>query len=136
MAEVAADRRSTVGVTLHALGNVFLGIALGLIAYYFVTDLFTEAQQRELVSELPGVVAAAQPQTVAAGEQYYFDGWAQQDRAFWTKLEDGKPFGRLVAPDMGLDSIVVKGTSRSALMKGPGWITWSDLPGPTGNCGI
>ncbi len=128
--------RSGRGTALHALGNVFLGISLGLLGYYFLTDLVTGTQQRALIAELPPAVAQAAPRPVAAEPTFDFEGWAQEDRAYWRKLKEGQVFGRLVAPDMDLDEVVVKGTSRRSLMKGPGWITWSDLPGPTGNAGI
>ena len=128
--------RSGRGTALHALGNVFLGISLGLLGYYFLTDLVTGTQQRALIAELPSAVAQAAPRPVAAEPTFDFEGWAQEDRTYWRKLKEGQVFGRLVAPDMDLDEVVVKGTSRRSLMKGPGWITWSDLPGPTGNAGI
>jgi len=128
--------RSRRGIALHALGNVFLGIAIGLLGYYFLTDLLTGVEQRALIAELPPAVAAAAPRPAPDRPTFDFEGWAQEDRAYWKKLKEGQVFGRLVAPDMGLDEVVVKGTSRRSLMKGPGWITWSDLPGPTGNAGI
>jgi sortase A len=41
-----------------------------------------------------------------------------------------------VAPAMGLDAVVVRGTSPADLRRGPGWIDTTDLPGATGNVGI
>lgn len=121
---------------IHALGNVFLGMAIGLVGYYFLTDALTGTQQRALIAQLPAGVAEASPPPVASAPELDFEGWATEDRAYWSRLKEGEVFGRIVAPEMDLDSVVVKGTSRRSLMKGPGWITWSDLPGPTGNAGI
>ena len=98
----------------HALGNVFLGIAIGLLGYYFLTDALTGTEQRALVAELPPAVAQAAPRPAPDGPRFDFEGWAREDRAYWVKLKEGQLFGRIVAPRMGLDSVVVKGTSRSS----------------------
>jgi LPXTG-site transpeptidase (sortase) family protein len=122
---------------LQFCGNVLIGIAIGLVGYYLVTALFTKTQQATLRAELPAPIASELPaEDPAVGPTLDFEGWEEQDRAYWEGLAEGEPFGRLVAPDMSLDAVVVKGTSRASLAKGPGWITWSDYPGPTGNCGI
>ncbi len=120
-------------VIARGLGNVFLGIAIGLVGYYFLTDAVTVVEQRSLAAAMPAPTAAA---PVSAEDPFDWDGWAAEDRAYWKRLDDGEPFGRLVSPRMHLDSVVVKGTSRRDLMRGPGWITTTDYPGPTGNCGI
>jgi len=122
-------------VFAHALGNVFLGIAIGLVAYYFATDLLNGAEQRVLAREFPRAAETANEPTTSR-PALDFDGWASEDRAYGRKLKPGQPFGRPESPRMGLDAVVVKGTARSDLMKGPGWIEWTDLPGPTGNAGI
>ena len=124
-------------VTLHALGNVLIGLAIGLVGYYAVTNLFATTQQKLLLAELPPAIASElPPEDSSPAPTMDFEGWEDQDKAYWDSLEEGEPFGRLVAPKMSLDAVVVKGTGRSDLTKGPGWITWTDLPGPTGNCGI
>ncbi len=137
MADVSGKHARRRFVT-HALGNVFLGIAVGLLGYYALTDIFTRLQQRDLVAELPPEVAAAEPAEtpVTAEPVFDFEGWEEEDLAHFEKTRPGQPFGRLVAKTMGLDAVVVKGTRRSDLTRGPGWVTWSDLPGPTGNFGI
>lgn len=65
-----------------------------------------------------------------------FDGWAEEDETHWTSLEPGAVFGRIVIPAIELDSLVVNGVTTADLRRGPGWIDWTDLPGPTGTCGI
>ncbi len=46
------------------------------------------------------------------------------------------PPTRIIAPDMGLDAVVVSGVSESALRRGPGHWPGSALPGQPGNCVI
>jgi LPXTG-site transpeptidase (sortase) family protein len=123
------------GQTLaHVLGNVFLGIAIGLVGYHFATDLLTELEQRSLTTQFPAEEAVAAP----ADEDAPFDweGWEEEDLEYWEGLSEGDALGRLVCDEMDLDAVVVKGTTRSVLMKGPGWITYTDLPGPEGNFGV
>ena len=136
----SGDRRQRKGV-YRALGNVLMGVAVGLLAYYLVTDIVAGAEQRSLrdgLSEL-GVVGTPGPATqipVQTGPTMDFSGWASEDKAYWDSLENGQVFGRLVAPKMGLDAAVVKGATPRTLQRGPGWITTTSLPGPTGNCAI
>lgn len=70
------------------------------------------------------------------GPALNFDKWESEDAAHWRSLKPGQAFGRLVARDMRLDAVVVKGVSYGDLRRGPGWIDYTDLPGPTGNVGI
>lgn len=119
---------------LRGAGNVFLGIAVGILGYYGITDAVTRVEQRELRSGVPdGMYATV---IVEEGPALDFEGWEEDDAAYWDGLKPGEAFGRLVAADMELDSVVVKGVTRSDLKKGPGWIPYTDLPGPTGNVGI
>lgn len=119
---------------LRGAGNVFLGIAVGILGYYAITDAVTRFEQRALRAGVPDGMYA----TVIAdeGPALDFEGWEEEDAAYWNGLKPGEAFGRLVAEDMGLDSVVVKGVTRADLKKGPGWIPYTDLPGPTGNVGI
>lgn len=109
-------------------------MAVGLLGYYFATDVLTGFEQSSLKEQFRTPAAlAASPETTDTA--FDWDGW-EEDRAYFEDLAVGKPMGRLMAKRMGLDAVVVKGTTRSALMKGPGWITWSELPGPKGNFGV
>ncbi|MHB1340923.1 MAG: class E sortase [Coriobacteriia bacterium] len=131
------DVRSRV---FRALGNSFLGLALGLAGYYGLTNLLTALEQSRLTSELErfGAVGSSAPGEIALeqGPALDFEGWSDEDAAYWETLADGAVFGRLVAPRMDMDVAVVKGVRVPDLKKGPGWVTYTDLPGPTGNCGI
>ncbi|MDO8915938.1 MAG: class E sortase [Coriobacteriia bacterium] len=123
-------------LSLHALANVLLGAALGLVAYVGVTDavnyLDQSALRTQLVASVLGnsVVSPAQPVLMD------FSGWDAADGGYWGSLARGGAFGRLVIEKMGLDTVVVKGTAAGDLRRGPGWITTTDLPGATGNVGI
>src|SRR5690606_14925332 len=70
------------------------------------------------------------------GPMLDFTGWAEQDEPHWRALEPGAVFARIVIPSINLDTLVVNGVSTGDLRRGPGWIDWTDLPGPTGTCGI
>ena len=123
----------------QALGNVLVGIALGLAVYYFATDALQYLRQSRLAEELAGlgVVGADFPDRyVDSSEQFDFTDWESEDQAYWLGLEDGGIFGRLIAEDIELDSVVVAGHSRANLKRGPAWVDYTDLPGPTGNTGI
>jgi LPXTG-site transpeptidase (sortase) family protein len=124
-------------VTLRALGNLFLGMAIGLAVYYGLTDVATSLQQAALQDDL-GAAGGAEAPTDFVDSQDPFDmtGWEEQDKAYWDSLAEGEVFGRLVITRIGLDVAVVKGHTRASLKKGPGWIDYTDLPNTTGNVGI
>lgn len=133
--------RRPVRVALHALGNVLIGLSIGLLSYYFVTDLITGREQdvlRDRMSEL-GTMGAPSPDRLVEEPEPELTGWEtwmEEDVAYWRQLQDGDVFGRIVIETMELDVAVVRGTGREDLMKGPGWITYTDVPGQTGNVGI
>ncbi|MBN1192326.1 MAG: class E sortase [Coriobacteriia bacterium] len=119
---------------------MMFGIALGLLFYYALTTLVGSLAQKELRESNPEVLVFASEdpdeQVIMSGPQRDFDGWEEEDRAYWRGLSEGDVFGRIVIPDLGLDVMVIHGVRPQDLRSGPGWIDWSDLPGPTGNCGI
>lgn len=56
---------------------------------------------------------------------------------FAARAKEGKPIGRLVAPAIdGLDIVVVQGTEKSSLEKGPGHYPETPFPGQRGTVGI
>ena len=120
---------------LRGASNVLLGMAVGLLGYYGVTDLFAGVEQSSLREEAPAAVLRERV-VAKPGSPFDFEGWEAEDADYWGDLKAGKVFGRLVAEEMDLDAVIVKGVSRADLQRGPGWITYTDLPGPTGNCGI
>src|SRR5262245_40280360 len=46
---------------------------------------------------------------------------------------EGVAVARLVIPNIGLDEVVLEGTSDKTLNAGPGHVAWSSLPGAEGN---
>ncbi len=119
----------------HAAGNVFLGVALGLMAYWALTGVQARLGQESLLEELGPTAAAGSPATIPAAPMDW-TGWATQDVPYWEALAQGGVFGRIVSKPIGLDVAVVKGYSRADLAKGPGWLQYTDVPGPSGNAGI
>ncbi|GAB4286737.1 MAG: hypothetical protein Kow0067_10870 [Coriobacteriia bacterium] len=134
-----AERRTTIAVSAVA-GNVFLGIAVGLLGYYALTSGLAFFEQRQLRGELAplGAVARAQSSEIAveSGPRLDFEGWEGEDQAYWESLPDGGVFGRIVIERMELDAVVVKGAGTEELKRGPGWIDWTQLPGPAGTFGV
>ena len=125
----------------RALGNVLMGVAVGLLAYYLVTDVVAGVEQKTLRTALKdlgpvGTSGPARDIQVETGPTMDFEGWVVEDKAYWDGLANGQVFGRLVAEKMGLDAAIVKGATPRTLQRGPGWITTTSLPGPSGNCGI
>lgn len=126
----------------RAISNVLLGVAVGLLSYYGLTTVSGWLSQRELrtstpsapVFSAPSPAEAAEPP--ASGNPLDFEGWEAQDQAYWKQLAPGSAFARIVIPAIGVDAIVVSGTATADLKKGPGWMNWTSLPGPSGTCGI
>jgi sortase A len=56
--------------------------------------------------------------------------------AFENDLDTGKGIGRIDAPGMGLDAVIVEGTDTSTLQKGPGRYPETALPGQGKTIGI
>lgn len=135
-AQATRPSRTKWATAAHVAGNLLLGVSLGLLSYYGITALVASRGQVDLGRSLDrlGSIAQAVPPVESVDDPWA--GWDREDRAYWDALELGGVFGRLVIPAMDLDVVVVKGTERAHLMKGPGWIVETDLPGPTGNAGI
>lgn len=128
------------GVWRRAAGNILLGVSLGLLAYYSITTVSGLLSQWKL-REGAGDVAAFRTEDPdellsPGGPGMDFSAWAAEDEAHWAALEPGAVWGRIVIPAMDLDVLVINGVAPSDLRRGPGWIEWTDLPGPTGTCGI
>ncbi|MBE0476207.1 MAG: class E sortase [Coriobacteriia bacterium] len=129
--DIPARSRSR-GTFTAVLGDVLLGMSTGLLAYYALTALVGGGGQAGLRAEAEWAGAPV----AEAGPLLDFEGWAEEDRAYWDSLQAGGAFGRIVCEAMGLDAMVVKGSEPADLRRGPGWVEWTDPPGPTGNAGI
>ena len=94
---------------------IALAIAgVGVVAYPFATDLWAARIQRTLSGDL------------AANANDYKLG----------KIKSGEPLTQLEIPKIGVDVVVVEGTSLSALHAGAGHYPKTPLPGEKGNVGI
>lgn len=109
----------------------FFGLALGLLAYQGVTDGLAARSQAALRAELPGLTASSP----AVAPALDLSAW-ERDKAYWAALKPGQPFAAIISEAIGLDAVVVKGVEPQDLRRGPGWAPYTDVPGPTGNCGI
>ncbi|MHB8761078.1 MAG: sortase [Coriobacteriia bacterium] len=124
------------------LSNVLLGMALGLLSYYALTSALAWTSQNELRRQTPDIPAfqtrdpAESMDEPADAPVMDFEGWEERDLAFWHGVGEGDTFGRLVIPAIGVDTLVLASSMSADLRKGPGWIEWTELPGPSGTCGI
>lgn len=136
----AVVRWSQRRVLTRAAGNVLLGVAVGLLSHYAVTDVVNASGQALLSARMADVAVerAAESGSRLAGRTPDLDlaGWGEEDGAYWDALSGGGPFARLVIAKMGLDCVVVKGAGPADLKLGPGWIPGTDFPAGTGNVGI
>lgn len=129
-------------LTARVLGNLLLGMALGLLGYYMVTDQVTRTEQGALLesaAELGSMGAASPDRLLDEPEPGYtgWETWFEEDIAYWRELEEYGVFGRLVIEKMDLDAVVVRGVDREALKRGPGWMPYTDVPAKNrGNVGI
>jgi sortase A len=102
--------------SLGAVAAVLVLAAAGVAAYPFLTDQYTETLQTRLSKEL------VEGKTQVA----YRTG----------KVEVGDSLTRIRIPKIGLDTIVVEGTTVSALKAGAGHFTKTPLPCDPGNVAI
>jgi sortase A len=132
---------------LRALSTVLIVAGVLLLAEAAVTllwkeplsSLYSRVQQGKLDDELAQLERAgptpverrALAQLPDPARRVRFAARAAQRRA-----DDGDPLGRLRADAIGLDEVVVQGTSSAALRKGPGHYQGTSLPGARGTVAI
>lgn len=104
-------RRAASGLSL-----LFGVLGLGMLAYPFATNLFQGRLQQRLEVQL------ASPEI----KQAYAAG----------KVDEGDSLTRLRIPTVGVDVVVVEGTTISALRAGAGHYPNTPLPGEEGNVAI
>jgi sortase A len=92
-----------------------VGIALGFVASGFlVTNTYATLWQQRLEERWASLVAAGVPVEPRVGE----------------------PVAKLVIPRLGLERVILEGTDRTVLRKGPAHVPGSPLPGEEGNAMI
>lgn len=116
-----AIRRRPLGRRLLSLLTAVLFVGgVTLFAYPFFTDVYTEQYvQQQLEDEFASI-------TVSSIEEYQAEVQGQQGRALT----------RIAMPAIGVETLVVEGTSPAALRAGAGHYPNTPLPGQTGNVAI
>jgi sortase A len=110
-ADLRTDVVRVVGRGFTTLGLLVVTFAVYLLA---ITPLLHARDQRGLDRRFRDYVAS---------QQAWVGG----------VIPEGEPVAKLVIPSLGVDEIVVEGTSGSELRKGPGHLRTSALPGQAGN---
>lgn len=137
------------GTALSVVGLV----VMALVAYQrWGTDLVNAREQDVLADEFGDEVEAADAAFAADDPTFSIAALptttttqAPQDSSATTtapadiapppdaNAAPGSTIARITAPKIGLDKIVVAGTERSHLKKGPGWMIGTSFPGEAGN---
>jgi sortase A len=120
---------------IRKLGFVLMALGLGLTAWVAVTlvwgepftSLYTRHEQQALSRRLDAVQrrwSAKRNSSVPASRATVAERLAAamdaRARRFRQTLRDGQPIGRIIVPRLGLNMVVVEGTSEADLEKGPG----------------
>ena len=101
---------------LSALSGALLVAAVGVLGYPVYTNVYRDRVQSRLDREI------ASPELKQAYEK--------------KTLADGDPLTRIKIPAIGVDTVVVEGTSASALRAGAGHYPSTPLPCESGNVAI
>jgi sortase A len=101
---------------LSALSGILLVAAIGVLGYPVYTNLYRDRVQSRLDREIasPELKQAYEKKTLAVGD----------------------PLTRIKIPSIGVDTVVVEGTSASALRAGAGHYPSTPLPCEAGNVAI
>ena len=92
-------------------------VGAGMFAYPFVTDIYAE-------------------QVIQSGLEDHFDSAEFREAYESGTLKAGDPLTRIRIAKVGVEAVVVNGTSPSALRAGAGHYPNTPLPGGSGNVGI
>lgn len=130
-----------ISIALITAGVVLIAeVAITLAYEEPLSSIYGSIKQREAASELKEI-EAAYPASVDRDALADADSERERiailARQFAARAEEGKPIGHIVAPDMdGLDIVVVQGTDKTSLEKGPGHYPETPFPGQGGTVGI
>lgn len=103
--------------TLGTLSILLFLAGAGMFAFPFATDIYADHMLQRPLEDQFG--------TDALRDQY-------ANRA----VGEGQPLTRIIIPKLGVDAMVVEGTSQAALRAGAGHYPTSPLPGEAGNVAI
>jgi sortase A len=100
--------------------KILIFVGLAMIAYYYGTGLYTFLSQKQLETKWERMQNDRKKSGSGSGD-------SGSDTASLDLSGDGI-FGRLVIPKLGVDAIVLEGTDRAMLMRGPGHIKSTAWP--------
>ncbi|HEX6312265.1 MAG TPA: class E sortase [Acidimicrobiia bacterium] len=131
---------------LGVVGRVFVTVGLLIllfVAYQLWGTGFVEARaQDDLRREFEADLEAGTPQTSSTSGGADETGTSTSTTTTTTTTvpvpipPDGEPVAIVRIPKIGLDKVVVEGTTVADLRKGPGHYAGTPLPGQLGNAGI
>lgn len=125
----------------HRLGTFLLVVGIGVLAWvatvYLWKDPFTTAytayEQQRLESQLDGQFASWRPAPTPVSRpgkpKPPHDDVAREAKRFRLTSDDGDGIARLRVPRLGLNLVLVNGTSSSDLRRGPGRHMETFMPG-------
>jgi sortase A len=121
------------------LGTSLMIVGLVVLAWSFVvwqwndpfTSLYTRWQQGRLANELEQISKEEQARPLPPIEtKEDAERLVHQDaNAFRRRATEGSPIGRIAIPHLGLNMVVVDGTTTGTLKKGPGLHRQTFMPG-------
>jgi sortase A len=123
---------------IRLLGTLVLVLGVALLAWGFatwkwgdpVTGVYTSWEQRGLASTYDRIEErfSVPPRTASeSGKPRQAVGAAAE--RFRRAIQEGQPIGRIVAPRLGLDMVMVDGTESGTLKRGPGRDRRTFMPG-------
>ncbi|MDH4103974.1 MAG: class E sortase [Thermoleophilia bacterium] len=123
----------------HRLGTLILVIGLGVLAWSATvylwkdpfTTVFTAYEQRKLETKLDATFESwvARPKPLQQTGRPAKADVRREARRFRLVSEEGDAVARLEIPRLGLDAVIVNGTSSGDLRRGPGWHMETFMPG-------
>ena len=128
---------------IGAVGRIF--VTVGILVLLFVayqlwgTGIYTDREQNKLQDEFNALLADAPVTTTSTTAP---DGPTSTTTTLPPAthipfvVRDGEPVARIIIPRINVNQIVVEGTDRDDLRKGPGHYTKSPFPGQEGNAAI
>ena len=117
--------RKVAAVLLLTMASALILVAVGVGGYPFYTDIQASRHQKALKAAFDKATKASGADRLALLKQY-------QNRS----LAIGSNVTKITIPKLGVDTIVVEGTSDEALAAGAGHYPQSPLPGDPGNVAI
>ena len=128
-------------VVMVTAGAVVLGDAALTLAWKEpVSSLYGQLKQNEAASQLDELQTEFLASTPAPKETKRPVDPVQEARklakSFQSRLQTGKPIGRIQIPSTGVDFVVIEGTDTASLKKGPGHYPDTALPGEGKTIGV